>query len=76
MIAELRFADVTRLTSRGLAPPALLTQWKPAYERGVAMQASLTVLGFLAGVSAWSADGQASLAARGPGSYHELAPHF
>ena len=32
---------------------ALLTEWKPAYERGFAMQASLTVIGFLAGLSAW-----------------------
>jgi hypothetical protein len=35
-----------------LDDPALLTQWKPAYKRGFAMQASLVVLGFLAGVSA------------------------
>jgi len=32
---------------------ALLAQWKPAYKRGFAMQASLAVVGFLAGVSAW-----------------------
>jgi hypothetical protein len=32
---------------------ALLAQWKPSYKRGFAMQASLAVLGFLAGVSAW-----------------------
>jgi hypothetical protein len=32
---------------------ALLTEWKPAYKRGFAMQASLAVIGFLAGLSAW-----------------------
>ena len=32
---------------------ALLTAWKPAYKRGFAMQASLAVIGCLAGLSAW-----------------------
>ena len=32
---------------------ALLTEWKPAYVRGFAMQASLAVIGFLLGVLAW-----------------------
>ena len=32
---------------------ALLTEWKPAYKRGFAMQVSLAVIGFLAGLSAW-----------------------
>jgi hypothetical protein len=32
---------------------ALLTEWKPAYKRGFAMQASLAVIGCLAGLSAW-----------------------
>ena len=36
-----------------LADRALLMQWKPAYKRGFAMQASLAVLGFLCGAAAW-----------------------
>jgi Domain of unknown function (DUF1772) len=32
---------------------ALLTEWKPSYQRGAAMQASLALLGFLLGAIAW-----------------------
>jgi Domain of unknown function (DUF1772) len=32
---------------------ALLMQWKPAYQRGFAMQAPLAVIGFILGVIAW-----------------------
>ena len=32
---------------------ALLTEWKPAYQRGAAMQAPLAVAGFLLGMLAW-----------------------
>ena len=32
---------------------ALLTQWKPAYKRGTAMQAPLALVGTLLGVIAW-----------------------
>ncbi len=32
---------------------ALLREWKPAYKRGFAMQATLAVIGFLLGVAAW-----------------------
>ncbi len=36
---------------------ALLTQWKPAYKRGFAMQASLAIVGFLLGLLAWRLTG-------------------
>ncbi len=32
---------------------ALLTEWKPAYQRGAAMQAPLALVGFLLGLLAW-----------------------
>jgi hypothetical protein len=32
---------------------ALLTEWKPAYRRGAAMQAPLALAGFLLGMGAW-----------------------
>lgn len=35
---------------------AALTQWKPSYQRGAMMQASIAILGFLAGVAAWWQD--------------------
>ncbi len=37
----------------GLDDRALLTEWKPAYKRGFAMQAPLAIIGFLLGVLAW-----------------------
>jgi len=37
----------------GLDDRALLAQWQPAYKRGLAMQASLAILGFLCGAAAW-----------------------
>jgi hypothetical protein len=37
----------------GLEDKALLAEWKPAYKRGLAMQASLAVAGFVLGVIAW-----------------------
>src|ERR1700716_2776475 len=32
---------------------ALLTEWKPSYNRGAAMQAPLALIGFLLGLLAW-----------------------
>ena len=32
---------------------AMLTQWKPAYKRGAAMQASLSLIGTILGLIAW-----------------------
>jgi hypothetical protein len=37
----------------GLDDRALLAQWKSAYKRGFAMQASLAIVGFLLGLLAW-----------------------
>jgi len=41
----------------GLADGPLLTQWKPSYKRGFAIQASLAVVGFLLGLWAWYLSG-------------------
>jgi uncharacterized membrane protein len=38
---------------QNLAPPAALTEWKPAYKRGAVMQASLALIGFVLGLIAW-----------------------
>src|ERR1700754_637414 len=32
---------------------ALLTEWKPSYHRGAAMQATLALIGFVLGLAAW-----------------------
>ena len=37
---------------------ALLSEWKPAYKRGFAMQAPLVIVGFTLGISAWWLSGQ------------------
>jgi anthrone oxygenase-like protein len=37
--------------------PAALAQWRPSYRRATVMQASLAVVGALAGIAAWWQDG-------------------
>jgi Anthrone oxygenase len=37
----------------GLDDRALLTEWKPAYKHGFAMQAPLAIIGFMLGLVAW-----------------------
>ena len=37
---------------------SLLTQWKPAYRRGFAMQSVLAIAGFFVGVVAWQLSGR------------------
>jgi hypothetical protein len=44
---------------------ALLTEWKPAYQRGYAMQGSLAALGFVAGSIAWWQTAEAAFAIGG-----------
>ena len=37
----------------GLDDRSLLTEWKPAYKHGLAMQAPLAIVGILLGIAAW-----------------------
>jgi hypothetical protein len=43
---------------------ALLAEWKPSYDRGALMQASLAIIGFLLGLAAWQLE-HSALAALG-----------
>ena len=54
---------------------ALLTEWKPAYKRGFAMQAPLAIIGFLLGLAGVVADRSLGLAARCRDPRSELALH-
>ena len=51
--AALYVGAVEHPARRELADTALLVEWKPAYTRGAAIQASLAIIGFLLGVTAW-----------------------
>ena len=42
---------------------SLLTEWKPAYKRGLAMQAPLAIVGFLLGMVTWWQTGHVGWAA-------------
>src|SRR5687768_901229 len=55
----------------GLDDRGLLTQWKPSYKRGFAMQATLAMLGFVLGAVAWWQTGQLAF---GLGALLMLAP--
>jgi Domain of unknown function (DUF1772) len=50
---------------------ALLTEWKPSYKRGAAMQAPLALLGCLLGLIAWWQSSQPGFLA---GAFAMLAP--
>ena len=60
--------------------PRLLVEWKPAYERGATMQASLAIIGFLLGLIAWWQTGNwlwlyGAHRARGELALHALRHH-
>ena len=59
----------------GLPVGALLTQWKPSYVRGFAMQATLAVLGAVSGALAWWKTGNGLWLAGRRGAGGELAVH-
>jgi hypothetical protein len=59
----------------GLDDRALLAEWKPAYKRGFAMNASLALMGFVLGASATHFSIGLALARWGARAFGELAFH-
>ena len=51
--AALYISLVEQPARLGLDHRSLLAEWKPAYERGTAMQAPLAVAGLMLGLAAW-----------------------
>jgi len=51
--AALYVSCVEQPARLGLDDRALLTEWKPSYKRGTAMQASLALVAFFLGTIAW-----------------------
>jgi hypothetical protein len=60
--AALYISLVEQPARLGLDHRSLLTEWKPAYKRGTAMQAPLAIAGFLLGLAAWWRTGHAGWA--------------
>jgi hypothetical protein len=60
--AALYISLVEQPARLGLDHRSLLTEWKPAYKRGTAMQAPLAIAGFLLGMAAWWRTGHAGWA--------------
>jgi hypothetical protein len=58
--AALYISAVEQPARLGLDDRALLTEWKPAYKRGAAMQAPLAIGGFVLGLVAWWQTGHAA----------------
>ena len=55
--AALYISLVEQPARLGLDHRSLLTEWKPAYKRGTAMQAPLAVVGLVLGLAAWRQTG-------------------
>jgi hypothetical protein len=70
--AALYVSVVEQPARLGLDERSLLVEWKPAYKRGTAMQAPLTILGFLLALG----DRPGRMGHRGSGHDRQLAIHI